>query len=70
MGKKVMFTEAAPLISILYARSAITAEEKKDILSSIRGDPENKRARAILAGKLLKEPDAYDVRMLYDKIRE
>lgn len=70
MGKKIMFTEAAPLISVLYARSAITAEEKKQILGSLRGDPDNRQARAILAKKLLASPDATDIRILYKKIRE
>lgn len=70
MDKKLMFVEAAPLISVLYGRAAITAAEKKALLESLRGDPENKQARAILARKLLEDPDASDVRMLYEKIRE
>ena len=70
MNKKLMFVEAAPLISVLYARSALTADEKKDILISLRGDPENRQARAILARKLLECLDETDIRMLYEKIRE
>ncbi len=70
MSKKIMFVEAASLISVLYARSAITAGEKKQILDSLKNDPDNRQARTILAKKLLECPDAQDIRMLYEKIRE
>ncbi len=70
MSKKIMFVECAPLISVIYARSAVTADEKKQILASLKSDPDNKQARAILAKKLLDCPDAPDIRMLYEKIRE
>lgn len=70
MSKKIMFVEVAPLISVLYARSAITADEKKQILKSLKNDPDNKQARAILAKKLLECPDVPDIQMLYEKIWE
>lgn len=70
MRKKIMFVECTPLISVIYARSAITADEKKLILASLKSDPDNRLARAILAKKLLENPDAPDIRMLYEKIRK
>ncbi len=70
MGKKILFVECAPLLSVLYARGAVTSDEKKQIIGSLKGDPGNKNARAILARKLLECPDSPDVRMLYEKIRE
>lgn len=68
--KKIMFVECAPLLSAIYARSAVTTDEKKMILGSLKNDPDRKQARAILATKLLENPDAPDIRMLYEKIRE
>lgn len=70
MTKKMLFTSCAPLVSAIYARSAITASEKQMLLGSLKSDPENRQARAILAKKLLEYPDAPDIRMLYEKIRE
>ena len=70
MTKKFLFTSCAPLISAIYARSAITASEKQTLIGSLQSDPENRQARAILAKKLLECPDSPDIRMLYEKIRE
>lgn len=70
MTKKMLFTSCASLVSAIYARSAITASEKQMLLGSLKSDPENRQARAILAKKLLEYPDAPDIRMLYEKIRE
>lgn len=70
MTKKMLLTSCAPLISAIYARSAITAGEKQTLIESLKNDPENRQARAILARKLLESPDAPDIRMLYEKIRE
>jgi len=70
MGKKLMFVECAPLISAVYARGAVTSDEKKQILDSLRNEPDNRKARAILARKLLECPDAPDMRILYEKVRE
>lgn len=69
-NKKMLFASCAPLISVIYARSAVTASEKQAILGSLKNDPDNKQARAILAQKLLEHPDSPDIRTLYEKIRE
>lgn len=70
MNKKMLFMGCAPLISGIYARSAITPDEKQAIIGSLKNDPENRQARSILASKLLECPDSPDIRMLYEKIRE
>lgn len=70
MNKKMLYVSCAPLISAIYARSAVTANEKQEILQSLKSDPDNKQARAILAKKLLEYPNAPDIRMLYEKVRE
>lgn len=70
MSKKMLFYECAPLVSVIFARAAVDRDERDEILESLRNDPERKNARAILAQKLLDDPDAPDIRKLYDKIRE
>lgn len=70
MNKKKLFISCAPLISAIYARSAITASEKQTLIGSLKDDPENRQARCILAKKLLECPDSPDIRILYEKIRE
>lgn len=69
MTNRVLVYECAPLISMLYARSAITTNEKKIILDSLKNDPELKDARCILAQKLLERPNSPDVRALYEKMK-
>lgn len=70
MNKKKLFINCAPLISAIYARSAITASEKQALIGTLKDDPENRQARYILAKKLLECPDSPDIRILYEKIRE
>lgn len=69
MTNRLLVYECAPLISMLYARSAITTDEKKMILDSIRNDPEVKDAISIMAQKLLKCPNSPDIRALYEKLK-
>ncbi len=67
---KSKFAECAPLLSAIYAKSSVAADEKKKVLGSLKYDPDRKQARAIRAGKLLERSDSLDVRELYEKIKE
>ena len=58
------------MLSAIYARSSVAADEKKKVLGSLKYDPDRKQARAIRAGKLLERSDSLDVRELYEKIKE